>query len=110
MRAYLLLLVGLITSAAAGSALAQGATGGSFGASKGSTPGIDVNGATGGNRGASTGFGSGTNGGYSFQGSGLPSGVSGLPSLGAPPPSSATGTGFGGPPPRPTTGSSGALP
>jgi len=97
MRAYPLLLAGLIASGVAGSAWAQSAAGGS-------TAGIDVNGATGGNRGAPAGFDTGLKSGYSFQGSGLPGSASSLPSLGAPPPSSAIGNGPPGPPGRPTAG------
>ena len=98
MRAYHLLLAGLIASAVAGSAWAQGASG------RSTTTGIDVNGATGGNRGAPAGFESGLKGGYSFQGGGLPGSASSLPPLDAPPPSSATGNGPPGPPGRPTAG------
>ncbi|MBN9089477.1 MAG: hypothetical protein J0J01_21410 [Reyranella sp.] len=93
MRTHHLLLAGLIASAVAGSALAQGK------ADTGSSSGIDVNSATSGNRGASSSFDSGVKGGYSFQG-GLPFSASGLPSLSPPPPSSATGDGPPGPPGR----------
>lgn len=95
MRTHYLLLAGLLASAVAGSALAQGTGKADTVPSKG----IDINGATGGDRGASTGFQSGTAG-YSFESGGLGPGASALPPLSPPPPSSAIGNGPPGPPGR----------
>jgi hypothetical protein len=90
MRTHHLLLAGLLASAVAGSAWAQGAT-----------PGI---GATGGSQSPPSGLDSGLKGSYSFQGGGLATGGSALPALSPPPPSSAIGNGPPGPPGRPTAG------
>ena len=110
MRAYHLLLAGLIASAVAGSAWAQSSNG--AGKEKAApSRGIDFNGATGGDHGASAGFDtSGVKGGYSFQGGGLPSTASGVPPLSAPPPSSAIGNGPPGPPPPVRAGITGVQP
>lgn len=96
MRTHHLLLAGLLASAVASPAWAQRAAGGTS-----ATPGIDVNGASGG---ISPGLESGVKGSYSFQSGGLSTGGSALPSLPAPPPSSATGNGPPGPPGRPRAG------
>jgi len=105
-----LLLVGLLITAIAGTAWAQSATGGVAGSAadsgnygisgsyggasggvgasgSGSTSGIGLGGFRGGNGGVGASGGaadsSALGGSYSMQGSGLPAGVSGLPSIGA---------------------------
>jgi hypothetical protein len=82
-----------------GSSSESGLGGFTAGATPGATPGA----ATGIN---GSGAGTGT---YAIQGNGLTAGGSALPSLGAPPPSSATGNGFDGPPPPPRAGVRGAF-
>jgi hypothetical protein len=120
MRTYSLLLAALAASFVARGAWAQSALGGS--ASGAGNYGLSSPGSGGGFGGFSRGKDSGsfgtsrgidgssaTTGAFSAEG-GLSTDMSSLPSLGAPPPSSAIGNGPPGPPGRPVPGSTGVTP